>query len=308
MINNLGYTKSLFILPFDHRTSFVKDMFGITNQNLTPDEIRIVINEKELIYEAFKIAATEYVPTQEAAILVDEQFGDEILHDARKKGFITILTTEKTGKKEFTFEYGKAFSKHIEKYKPTFAKALIHYNPEDEEQSKIRQQQQLKTLSNYCHNNGCKFLLEVLIPPSDSQFTKAHENQQLYDLELRPRLTIDAVTELQNANIEPDVWKLEGMLSSKDYEAVVNQAKINGRSDVGIVILGRAANREQVEKWILSGTQVKGVIGFAVGRTVFWQPLMDLKDGKISKEETISQIANNYKYFYDVFMKGKIKI
>ncbi|MEK7534030.1 MAG: DUF2090 domain-containing protein [Patescibacteria group bacterium] len=304
MANDLGYNKNLFILPFDHRSSFIKDMLEITSKNLTPQATKQIVAEKETIFEAFKIAV-EYVPKDQAAILVDEQFGDRILRDARNNGFTTILTTEKSGQKEFTFEYNGDFSKHIEKYKPTFAKALIHYNPEDDEGSKIRQQQQLKILSDYCHNNGYKLLLEVLIPPTDSQFAKAHENKKLYDLELRPKLTVSVVEELQRAKVDPDVWKLEGMNYPKDYLAVVNQIQTNGRRRVGLVILGRAETKETVEKWILARAKVKGVIGFAVGRTVFWEPLLDLKNSKISREKAINQIANNFKYFYDVFMKGK---
>lgn len=299
MFSNLGYTKNLFILPFDHRSSFVKDMFGIQDQNLTAQETQIIISEKETIYEGFK-KAVEDVPKRETAILVDEQFGDRILRDARSRGFTTCLTTEKSGQREFTFEYNGEFSKHIEKYKPTFAKALIHYNPEDEEQSKIRQQQSLKILSDYCHNNGHKFLLEVLISP-----IKADLAQENYDKDVRPKLAVKVIEELQNAKVEPDVWKLEGMESFLDYEAVVSQAKIEGRINVGIVVLGRGEDQKLVEKWISVGAKVKGVIGFAVGRTVFWKPLVDLKNGKISKEETVNKIANNFKYFYDVFMKGK---
>lgn len=308
MANNLGYTKNLFILPFDHRSSFVKDLFGITDQNLTPYETQLIISVKDTIYEGFKKAVEEDVPKDKSAILVDEQFGDKILKDAQKQGFTTILATEKSGQKEFTFEYNGEFAKHIEKYKPTFVKALVRYNPEDDEQSKIRQQQSLKILNAYCHNNGYKFLLEVLIPPTDSQLIQAHENKDLYDLELRPKLTMSVIDELQRAKIEPDVWKLEGMNSPKNYQAVVNKIQSNDRGSVGLVILGRAADKETVEKWILAGTVVKGVIGFAVGRTVFWQTLTDLKNDKTSKEEAINQIANNFKYFYDVFMKGKIKI
>jgi len=308
MITHLGYTKNLFILPFDHRTSFVKDVFGFTNLELTSQQTQKIIDAKETIYQAFKKAAEEYIPTGEAAILVDEQFGDKILLDAKRQDFIILLTIEKSGQKEFTFEYGKEFPKHIEKYQPTFAKALIRYNPEDEKQSKIRQQRNLKILNDYCHNNGYKFLLEVLISPTGSQLAKSHGNKKLYDLEIRPKLAVEVIEELQNASVQPDVWKLEGMESPKDYEMVVIQAQKNNRSNVSIVVLGRAESKKDVEKWITVGAPVKGIIGFAVGRTVFLPPLLDFKNAKISKEEAINQIANNFKYFYDVFMKGKIKI
>lgn len=285
MLNNLGYTKNLFILPFDHRSSFLK-IFSDTAS---------IVSAKWIIYEAFKKAVSDVIQKEEAAILVDEQYGDKILIDAKEKGFITILTTEKSGQKEFAFEYGTDFNKHTEKYNPTFAKALIHYNPQDDEQSKIRQQQQLKILSDYCHDHGYKFLLEVLIPPPST-------SEESFGLR---KLQVLAIEELQTAGIEPDVWKLEGTKEVKDYQIIVNQVQKDARKNVGVVVLGRGENQSLVEEWIRAGARVDGVIGFAIGRTVFWQPLMDLKNGTISKEETINQIANNFKYFYDIFMANK---
>lgn len=286
MINNLGYTKPLFILPFDHRSSFEK-IFSTKND---------IIAAKWIIYEAFKKAVESGILKQEAAILVDEQFGDKILRDAKRKGFTTLLTTEKSGQKEFDFEYGSKFAKHIEKYQPTFVKALIRYNLEDEEDSKTRQQQKLKILSDYCHNHGHKFLLEVLIEPKES-------SEQYKGV--RPKLAVKVIEEVQNAKVEPDVWKLEGMSDIKDYEAVVNQARSDGRDKVGIVVLGRGENREQVENWVVVGAKVNGVIGFAVGRTVFWQPLVNFKNGKISREKAVETISNNFLHFYRIFNGSK---
>ena len=119
MIKSLGYTKNLFILPFDHRSSFAKIFQDKDN----------IASAKWIIYEAFKKALQDGISKDQSAILVDEEFGDKILIDAKNNGFTTILTTEKSGQKEFEFEYGNDFSKHIEKYNPTFVKALIRYKP-----------------------------------------------------------------------------------------------------------------------------------------------------------------------------------
>jgi 5-dehydro-2-deoxygluconokinase len=39
---------------------------------------------------------------------------------------------------------------------------------------------------------------------------------------------------------------------------------------------------------------VPGFIGFAVGRTSFWDPLVALRDKKIAREEAAAQIADRY--------------
>ncbi len=275
MANNLGYTKNLFILPFDHRASFAK-MFGFTN--LTSEEKNYIISVKQLIYEAFRNAVAQNVPKDQAAILIDEEYGDKILKDAKVLGFTTLLTTEKSGQEIFDFEYGEKFAEHIEKYKPIFAKALIRYKP-NEDWTK------LKMLSDYCHAHAYKFLLEMVMGLS----TPNAQN------------LLPAIIDLREKGIEPDIWKLEGMESKNDYESVVAKIQEGERRNVGLVILGRGENKEKVEQWIKAGRDVKGVIGFAVGRTMFTQPLIDYRNNKIDKEKLIEEISNNFQHLYKLF-------
>jgi myo-inositol catabolism protein IolC len=301
MVNNLGYKKNLFILPFDHRSSFIK-LLGFTNPDLSSGEKDMITKTKEIIYTAFKKAVEQEIAKEQAAILIDEEYGDKIIRDAIDQDYNVILTTEKSGQKEFILEYGDDFAKHIEKYKPQIIKALVRYNPNDDPLSKMRQQQKLEILSNYCHNNYYKFLLELLVPPTDLQIKECNGDNDLYDLKVRPNLTVKAIEELQNVNVEPDIWKIEGMEEEDSYKIVALQTRKEGRDNVGIVILGRAENQEKVKKWIKSGNKIQGIIGFAVGRTVFWEPLVEHKNGKIEKEKAIEIISNNFLYYYHIFI------
>lgn len=291
----LGYKKNLFILPFDHRSSFIK-LFAEKNT---------ITRAKEIIYEAFRKSVSKGISKEQAAILIDEEYGDKIIRDAVNQNYNVALTTEKSGQKEFAFEYGDDFAKHIKKYKPVFVKALIRYNPNDDPLSKMRQQQKLKLLSNYCHQNSYKFLLETLVSPTDSQLKEVNGNNDLYDTQIRPALTAKAMEELQNANVEPDIWKLEGMENEDSYKMITLQAQKGTRKNVGVVILGRAENQDKVEKWIRKGSKIKGIIGFAVGRTVFWESLTAYKNGKIDKNNAIENISNNFLHFYNIFMHKK---
>jgi len=277
MINNLGYKRKLFILPFDHRSSFAK-LLGFANSKLSLEEKEIIIGAKEIIYSAFKRAVEEEISKEQAAILIDEEYGDKIIRDAIAQDFNVILSTEKSGQEEFVFEYGDDFASHIEKYKPTFAKALIRYQS-DMDWSK------LKMLSDYCHSHGYKFLLEVLmginIPNAKN--------------------LLPAIIDLREKGIEPDVWKLEGMENKNDYELVVVKIHEGGRQNVGLIILGRGESKEKVEQWIRAGKDVGGIIGFAVGRTIFREPLTEYRNGKIEKEKAIEIIKNNFLHFYNIF-------
>lgn len=303
-IGKLGYTNKLFILPFDHRSSFSKGLLGKEENELSDEDKDFIRSRKKLIYTAFKNAILEGVPKEEAAILVDEEYGQDVIRDAVYNNYITLLTTEKSGQKEFTFQYVD-FEKHIDKFKPDFTKALIRYNPEDSDLSKHNQQQELKRLSDFCHRNGYKFLLEPLVSATEKQLAAANGSQDKYINSQRPFLTAEAIKELQSGGVEPDVWKLEGTKNSEGYKELVKAAQRDGRSNVKLVILGGGKDLATVEKWLNLAAKVEGVIGFAVGRTVFWEPIINLKEGKISEEEAIAQITKNFMHFYKLFIVAK---
>lgn len=297
---DLGYAKPLFILAFDHRSSFLK-LLG-HKEPLTPSQTTAIADWKWIVYEGFKQAVSEGTPLKSAAgVLVDEQFGAKIHADAKAQGFLHILTQERSGQEEFEFEYGEKFGEHIEKFKPQFAKALIRYNSEGDFELNRRQRERLKVLSDYCHGHGYKFLIEPLIPATAQQLAGVAGDENRYDTEIRYKLMAQMVKELQAAGVEPDVWKIEGLEDPEQYRAVMAQAQSGGRENVKAVVLGRDADNAQVEKWLRAGAKVKGIIGFAIGRTIFKNALTDLKDEKISKEQAVAQIAKNYQNFYKVF-------
>jgi 5-dehydro-2-deoxygluconokinase len=80
--------------------------------------------------------------------------------------------------------------------------------------------------------------------------------------------------ELQNAGVEPDVWKIEGLDSRHDCAQVVAVERRDGRGDVGCIILGRGSNADKAVAWLRTAAGVPGFIGFAVGRTSLWDPVM----------------------------------
>ena len=136
-MRTLGFDKPLYILPFDHRGSFVTRMFG-WHGTLTGEQTAEIAAAKQVIYDGFKAAITAGVPKVKAGILVDEQFGAAILRDAAANGFVTACPAEKSGQVEFHFEYGEQYAAEIEKFKSAFVKALVRYNPEDDEAFKRR--------------------------------------------------------------------------------------------------------------------------------------------------------------------------
>jgi myo-inositol catabolism protein IolC len=301
---NAGYSKPLYILPFDHRGSFQKNLFGWKGE-LSADQTAQIAAVKQIIYDAFKAAVAAGVPKTVAGILVDEQFGAAILRDATRQGFVTAMPAEKSGQDEFDFEYGKDFGKHIEEFRPTFCKVLVRYNPEGERALNQRQAERLKQLSAYLRQSGLLYMFELLVPAEKAQLDRVKGDKKTYDLEVRPGLMVRAIQELQEAGVEPDVWKIEGLDRRADCEKVVAAARRGGRDTVGCIVLGRGEDDAKVRQWLQTAAGVPGFIGFAVGRTTFWQPLVDYRAKKISREEAIQRIAANYREWVDLFEKAR---
>lgn len=300
-----GYQKPLYILPFDHRGSFETGMFGWKGA-LSAEQTAQIAAAKQVIYEGFQQAVANGVPKEKAGILVDEQFGAAILRDAATQGFTFACPVEKSGQEEFDFEYGEQFAEHIEAIHPTFCKVLVRYNPEGDAELNRRQTGRLKRLSDYLHNaNRSLFMFELLVPAEKSQLERVKGDKKAYDLEIRPALMIGAIQQLQTAGVEPDVWKIEGLDRREDCEKIVQTAKAGGRSSVGCIILGRGEDDKKVLEWLTTAATVPGFIGFAVGRTDFWQPLVDWRDKKIAMETAVDQMASRYREFVDAFESAR---
>jgi myo-inositol catabolism protein IolC len=301
---NIGFDKQLYILPFDHRGSFQTKMFG-WNGPLTPEQTARIAAAKQVIYDGFKRAVVAGVPKEKAGILVDEQFGAAILRDAAEHGFITACPAEKSALDEFDFEYGEDFGKHIDAFHPTFCKVLVRYNPEGDQGLNQRQAARLKRLSDFLHAKSHSLLMfELLVPAENAQLVGLNGDGRAYDLELRPVLMAQAIHELQDAGVEADVWKVEGLDRREDCENIVTSAHRSGRDKVGCIVLGRGEDDKKVHEWLETAAQVTGFIGFAVGRTVFWDPLVDWLAKKMTREAAVAEIARRYRKLLSVFEKG----
>jgi myo-inositol catabolism protein IolC len=304
-MTTVGYDKPLYILPFDHRGSFQTKMFGWKG-TLTAEQTAAIAAAKQVIYDGFQAAVQDGVPEKKAGILVDEQFGCAILRDAAAHQYTTACPAEKSGQDEFDFEYGEEFAKHIESFRPTFSKVLVRYNPAGDRALNARQAARLKRLSDYLHGQSDSlFMFELLVPAEKSQLERLNGDKKAYDRQLRPVLMGKAIEELQDAGVEPDVWKIEGLDRQEDCERVVTVARREGRDRVGCIILGRGEDDEKVREWLTTASTVPGFIGFAVGRTSFWDPLVNWLTKKITRADAVNEITRRYREFVGIFEARK---
>jgi myo-inositol catabolism protein IolC len=299
---SLGYDGKLYILAFDHRGSFQKKMFGIEGE-ATLEQTATIAGAKHLIYEGMvKAVDTGSVPADQIGVLVDEQFGNEIPTEAKAQGLKLAMPVEKSGQDTFDFEYGEDFAEHILGFDPDFSKVLVRYNPEGDAAANNEQLTKLKRLADWLHDNERKFLFELLVPAEPHQLEQVGGDTDRYDAESRPELMRRVIEEIQNAGIEVDIWKIEGVDERPDAEMLARQARTGeGRENVVCVLLGRGASDEKVEHWLRQAAPVEGFVGFAIGRSIWWDALKGFLDGTIEREDAAQQIADKYLHFIRVY-------
>ena len=302
----LGFDGKLYILAFDHRGSFQKKMFGIEGDP-TPEEIETIADAKQLIFEGVLAAVARGAEPGATGVLVDEEFGSDIPARSREHGFVLAMPVEKSGQNEFDFDYGDDFGAHIERFEPAFSKVLVRYNPDDDPVLNERQLGRLKRLADWLHDRDRRFLFELLVPATDEQLTELGGDTGRYDADLRPELMRRAIEEIQNAGIEVDVWKIEGVDESQDAAMLANQTRSGeGREGVACVLLGRGASTAKVEHWLEAAAPIDGFIGFAIGRSIWWDALKAFLAGELERDAAASEIAENYLHFVEIYEGQKV--
>ncbi|MFA5013253.1 MAG: DUF2090 domain-containing protein [Candidatus Paceibacterota bacterium] len=288
--------KELFLLPFDHRKSFFRDIMDVKGK-IAQNHIDQASELKDIIFEGFEDAAKGFKNKKDLGILVDEYLGGAVIKKAKKEKITLCLPVEKSGEDLFDFEFGKNFGAHIKKIKPDFVKVLVRYNP-DNESANQKQLERLARLNDFCKKEKYPLILELLVPAAknDLQICKT---VPMYDKKLRPRKTEQAIRELSE-KIKPDIWKLEGF-AKKDWPAIIAATGENSR----IIVLGRGQDQARVEAWLRDAATFKQVIGFAIGRTVFAEPLAHYFKGDLSRREAALYIALKFSYFINFWLTLK---
>ncbi len=302
-----GYDKPLFVQPFDHRGSFTKTFFEFKGApRIEPDQEQHVqvSAAKTLIYRGLLKAIEMGVPRDQVGILVDAQFGSHIIADAKSRGIPAAVCVEKSGQPLFDFEYGARWEDHLRFIAPDIVKVLVRFHPEDDEAANREQLTRLKLLSDYIHDDDSYYMMFELLVPAVTEADKAAGDR--YDAEIRSKHMVEAIRQIQEFGVEPDIWKLEGMETREQAESVAAQVRSNSaRQSVGCVLLGRGSNKEKVHQWLEVAAPVEGYIGFAVGRTNFSEPLKSYLGNGMSESDAVSAIAENYKGCVDVWKAAK---
>lgn len=215
------------------------------------------------------------------ALLIDQQYGAATLARAHEAGVTVGTPAEKPGVYPLQWTADPFWSA----LPGSFAKVLIRYRPEWSPESKSGQLEKLRQLTEWCKGKRLPLLLEVLIPRKD-------EPEEQFETEGRPVLLAQVIAEAYSAGIVPDFWKIEG---TTDHHAMqlIDRA-ISAEPLARLVILGKGAGFDLIDGWFRTAAVARSAAGFAIGRTVYWQPAVDFLLGRTTRDTAVNAIADNY--------------
>ena len=297
--------RALFILADDHRDSLEKELYKLTAPPTAPQAARIRA-DKLLVYEALVDATRRLPDAAQAGILIDEEYGADVAALAAKSnGLINLsMPLEASGKDWFEFAYGDDWKTHAGFFATDHTKVLIRDNPALSVPDRLQQAERLKVVSAWAAETRHHLIVELLVPATDDDLKSVGGDQKRYDDELRPGLTLDVIGFLQDHGADPALWKIEGMDSTKDAAAVAEVAKRGGRT-ADCIILGRHASREDLDHWLEIAAPLPGYVGFAIGRSIWWDPLASHLAGTLGTDAAQHQIAENYLYFAHAYLNAR---
>lgn len=291
----VGYDGRLYFLAFDHRGVFARSVLG-EDESHAPEQARTIADCKQTILAGgLQALAAGAVARGQAGVLIDEHYGAGVARAARDAGMVVTMPVEEADRDVFAFAYGDDFGAHVEAFDPDFAKVLVRWNPDGDRDGNAVQGERLRELSAWLRARGRRLLFELLVPPTDEQLARAGGDRTRFEREQRPQLTRRAMAEVQAAGVEVDVWKLEGIDDEGDAAAAVAQARDGaGRERVACTVLGAGAGPERVERWLRVAAATEGFCGFAIGRSIWREPLRRRLAGEISEEQAARLIADEY--------------
>jgi myo-inositol catabolism protein IolC len=220
---------------------------------------------------------------------------------------VLSMPVEKSGQNEFDFEHGEAFGEKIEEFDPDFSKVLVRYNPDGDGAMNERQTVGARPeLGDWLHAHGRKFLFELLVPAEPAQLEIGRWRRRSLRRELRPGLMMDAIVGAARGRGGGGHLEDRGHRRHRGACRVIAQLVPHRRPRPRGVRRARPRRGRREGRRVAARRRAgsTGYIGFAIGRSIWWEPLKGYVEGKVPRQDTAASIARNYRRFVDVYEKG----
>jgi myo-inositol catabolism protein IolC len=280
----------VFALAFDHRNSLRRDFMHLTGEP-TPEQHDAMVAAKGVVVDALLAAAPEVSPDS-AVLLIDHEYGGDLVAKAQTGGIGVAMPVEVSGQRELRYLCDGHPERIIDDYGPDYVKVLIRYNPGGDAAMNARQRARLRELASLLDGRPQQLMLELLVPPEDAQLAAVANDRGRFDREVRAELTATAIRQIAGDGLRPRLWKIEGP-ESRDDAARIAEAAGSADPDSSCLVLGRGADDAAVRRWLAIAAATDGFTGFAVGRTIWWDALRGYLDGG-DRDAAVATVARRY--------------
>jgi len=225
-------------------------------------------------------------------LLCDDRLGRDALYKAAGAGLWIGRPVELPGSRPLTLEpaLGVDFGGLAEWPRDQVVKVQCLCHPDDDYEMWASQESTVVKLYNACRRNRLEFLLEVI----PSKAGTAGDDS-----------TAKVIQRFYDANVYPDWWKLEPMLTDEAWRLTIDAIERNDSNTRGIVVLDPGESESKLTASFQLAAQYPLVKGFAVGRTIFADVAREWMLDKIDDDVAVAAISDNYQRLCSIWDSAK---
>jgi 5-dehydro-2-deoxygluconokinase len=133
-------------------------------------------------------------------------------------------------------------------------------------------------------------VLEVVVP-------RDTEPEAEFEATGRTPIMADYIRRAYSVGLVPDYWKIEGT-TDVGAAATIDRA-IAEEPRPRFLVLGKGAGVDLVVRWFAAARTMKTASGFAIGRTVYFEPATRWLRGDLTRDVALDLISAVYRSLID---------
>ncbi|MBB4050800.1 5-dehydro-2-deoxygluconokinase [Devosia subaequoris] len=262
----------LMALAIDHRSQF---------EDMADGDAQKLARLPDLKVLAVKAAAQVSKGRDGFGMLLDDKYGRDALYAASAlPNFWIARPIELPGSRPLEFEFTQDLGSRLIDWPVDHCiKVLCFFHPDDGQDLRDQQISKLRSAFDAARKIGRELLVEVIA----SKHGRSNDDT-----------LARALTEIYDAGIKPDWWKLEPQKSAAAWAAIDGVIETRDPYCRGVVMLGLDAPQDELAAGFASAKKARTVKGFAVGRTIFGEAAREWLDNKMSDEEAVAEMAKRF--------------
>jgi 5-dehydro-2-deoxygluconokinase len=254
---------------------------------------RRIAEVKQLAFDGFLRARESSIDVRaRGALLLDAQYAAPIIARALQMDIAVGTPAEKAG----VFPLAWATEPMAAALTGSFVKVLVRFRPDDDELIREAQLQKLQLLLVWCRQSARPLVVEVLV-------ARRSEPEDEFEATGRPSMIAGFIAQAYRRNLVPQFWKIEGTASEEGARIV--DAAIAEHAQGRQILLGKAADMDTIERWFTVASKGTTAAGFAIGRSVFWEPAVAYLSGESTAAAASSEIASAYLRLVEAWQRTK---